>query len=80
LWENDDVKDEDGSQFVMGRTDDIINMAGHRLSTGGMKEVPAAHPAVAECAAIGVADALKGEVPCGFVVLKAESGPRSRIR
>jgi propionyl-CoA synthetase len=58
----------------MGRTDDSINVAGHRLSTGGMKEVPAAHPAVAECAVIGVTDALKGEVPCGFVVLKADSG------
>ena len=55
----------------MGRTDDIINVAGHRLSTGGMEEVLAAHPDVAECAVIGMADALKGEVPCGFVVLKA---------
>ena len=55
----------------MGRTDDIINVAGHRLSTGGMEEVLAAHPDVAECAVIGIADALKGEVPCGFVVLKA---------
>jgi propionyl-CoA synthetase len=64
-------KDQDGSLFVMGRTDDIINVAGHRLSTGGMEEVLAAHPAVAECAVIGLADALKGEVPCGFVVLKS---------
>jgi propionyl-CoA synthetase len=64
-------KNQDGSLFVMGRTDDIINVAGHRLSTGGMEEVLAAHPAVAECAVIGVADAVKGEVPCGFVVLKA---------
>jgi propionyl-CoA synthetase len=55
----------------MGRTDDIINVAGHRLSTGGMEEVLASHPAVAECAVIGVKDALKGEAPCGFVVLKA---------
>ena len=55
----------------MGRTDDIINVAGHRLSTGGMEEVLASHPDVAECAVIGVKDALKGEVPCGFVVLKA---------
>src|SRR5258707_2546992 len=55
----------------MGRTDDIINVAGHRLSTGGMEEVLAAHPDVAECAVIGIADALKGEVPCGFVVLKS---------
>jgi len=54
----------------MGRTDDIINVAGHRLSTGGMEEVLAAHPAVAECAVIGVHDDLKGEVPCGFVTLK----------
>jgi len=63
--------DEDGYVWVMGRTDDIINVAGHRLSTGGMEEVLASHPAVAECAVIGVKDALKGEVPCGFVVLKA---------
>src|SRR4051812_9515398 len=64
-------KDEDGYLFIMGRTDDIINVAGHRLSTGGMEEVLAAHSDVAECAVIGIADALKGEVPCGFVVLKA---------
>src|SRR6202044_3267205 len=64
-------KDEDGYIFVMGRTDDIINVAGHRLSTGGMEEVLAAHQDVAECAVIGIADALKGEVPCGFVVLKS---------
>lgn len=63
--------DEDGYVFVMGRTDDIINVAGHRLSTGGMEEVLASHPDVAECAVIGVKDSLKGEVPCGFVVLKA---------
>ena len=63
--------DDDGYVFVMGRTDDIINVAGHRLSTGGMEEVIASHPDVAECAVIGVKDALKGEVPCGFVVLKA---------
>ena len=55
----------------MGRTDDIINVAGHRLSTGGMEEVLAAHQDVAECAVVGIADALKGEVPAGFVVLKA---------
>ncbi len=64
-------RDEDGYVHVMGRTDDIINVAGHRLSTGGMEEVLAAHPDVAECAVIGMADSLKGEVPCGFVVLKA---------
>jgi propionyl-CoA synthetase len=63
--------DRDGYVWVMGRTDDIINVAGHRLSTGGMEEVLASHPAVAECAVIGVKDALKGEVPCGFVVLKS---------
>jgi propionyl-CoA synthetase len=56
---------------VMGRTDDIINVAGHRLSTGGIEEVLAAHQDVAECAVIGIKDAIKGEVPCGFVVLKA---------
>jgi propionyl-CoA synthetase len=63
--------DEDGYLFIMGRTDDIINVAGHRLSTGGMEEVLAAHSDVAECAVIGIADALKGEVPCGFIVLKS---------
>jgi propionyl-CoA synthetase len=64
-------KDADGYLYVMGRTDDIINVAGHRLSTGGMEEVLASHQDVAECAVIGVKDELKGEVPCGFVVLKA---------
>jgi propionyl-CoA synthetase len=63
--------DEDGYVFVMTRTDDIINVAGHRLSTGGIEEVLAAHPDVAECAVIGVADAVKGQVPVGFLVLKA---------
>lgn len=63
--------DDDGYVFVMGRTDDVINVAGHRLSTGAMEEALAAHPAVAECAVIGVADPLKGQVPRGFVVLKA---------
>ena len=62
--------DEDGYLYVMSRTDDIINVAGHRLSTGGMEEVLAGHPAVAECAVIGVADQLKGQVPLGFAVLK----------
>jgi propionyl-CoA synthetase len=64
-------KDEDGYIFVMGRTDDIINIAGHRLSTGGMEEVLASHQDVAECAVLGVKDELKGEVPCGFIVLKS---------
>src|SRR4029079_2208632 len=63
--------DEDGYVYIMGRTDDIINVAGHRLSTGGNEEVLASHPDVAECAVIGIKDELKGEVPCGFVVLKA---------
>jgi propionyl-CoA synthetase len=63
--------DSDGYVYIMGRTDDIINVAGHRLSTGGMEEVLASHPAVAECAVIGVKDSLKGEVPCGLVVLKS---------
>ena len=63
--------DEDGYLYVMGRTDDVINVAGHRLSTGGMEEALASHPAVAECAVIGVADTFKGQVPRGFVVLKA---------
>jgi propionyl-CoA synthetase len=64
-------KDEDGYLYIMGRTDDIINVAGHRLSTGGMEEVLSAHKDVAECAVIGIADPLKGEIPCGFLVLKA---------
>jgi propionyl-CoA synthetase len=63
--------DEAGYVFVMARTDDIINVAGHRLSTGAMEEVLASHPDVAECAVIGVADQLKGQLPVGFVVLKA---------
>jgi len=63
--------DEDGYVFVMTRTDDIINVAGHRLSTGGIEEVLASHPDVAECAVIGVNDQLKGQVPLGFLVLKA---------
>ncbi len=64
-------KDADGYIFVMSRTDDIINVAGHRLSTGGMEEVLASHPDVAECAVLGIKDELKGEVPCGFIVLKS---------
>ena len=64
-------KDADGYLYIMGRTDDIINVAGHRLSTGGMEEVLASHPDVAECAVIGMKDALKGEQPCGFAVLKS---------
>ncbi|MEZ5847813.1 MAG: propionyl-CoA synthetase [Geminicoccaceae bacterium] len=64
-------KDENGYLFIMSRIDDIINVAGHRLSTGGMEEVLAGHADVAECAVLGVADQLKGELPMGFVVLKA---------
>jgi len=63
--------DEDSYVFVMSRTDDIINVAGHRLSTGAMEEVLAAHPDVAECAVVGVADAMKGQLPVGFLVLNA---------
>jgi propionyl-CoA synthetase len=63
--------DEDGYVFVMARTDDIINVAGHRLSTGAIEEVLASHSDVAECAVIGVADELKGQLPVGFLVLKA---------
>ena len=66
--------DGDGDVWVMGRTDDIINVAGHRLSTGAMEEVLAAHPAVAECAVVGARDEVKGQVPIGLVVLKAGSG------
>lgn len=64
------IMDEDGYLFIMARTDDIINCAGHRLSTGAMEEVCAMHPDVAECAVIGIADELKGQIPCGFLVLK----------
>jgi propionyl-CoA synthetase len=64
-------QDEEGYLFVMGRTDDVINVAGHRLSTGSMEAVISGHPAVAECAVIGVADELKGQVPRGFIVLKS---------
>jgi len=63
-------RDEDGYLYIMARTDDIINVAGHRLSTGGMEEVLSKHPDVAECAVIGVADDLKGQLPVGFLVLK----------
>ena len=63
--------DDDNYLFIMARTDDIINVAGHRLSTGGMEEVVAEHPDVAECAVIGIADAMKGQVPCGFIVLNS---------
>ena len=63
--------DEDGYVYIMARTDDIINVAGHRLSTGGMEEVLASHPDVAECAVLGIADKLKGQIPAGFIVLNA---------
>ena len=62
--------DDDGYLYIMARTDDVINVAGHRLSTGAMEEVLASHPAVAECAVIGVADSLKGQMPLGFLCLK----------
>ena len=63
-------RDEDGYVFVMGRTDDVINVAGHRLSTGRIEEVVAEHPAVAECAVVGIADAEKGQVPVGLLLMK----------
>ncbi|MCA8883362.1 MAG: propionyl-CoA synthetase, partial [Rhodobacteraceae bacterium] len=65
------MKDEDGYVYIMARTDDVINVAGHRLSTGGMEEVLAGHPDVAECAVIGVTDTLKGQMPMGFLCLNA---------
>ncbi len=68
------MKDENDYVYVMARTDDVINVAGHRLSTGGMEEVLASHPDVAECAVVGVADKLKGQLPIGFVVLNARCG------
>jgi propionyl-CoA synthetase len=64
-------RDADGYLYIMSRVDDIINVAGHRLSTGAMEEVLAGHPDIAECAVVGVADEIKGEVPVGFVVTKA---------
>ncbi|MCG6859317.1 MAG: propionyl-CoA synthetase [Salaquimonas sp.] len=63
--------DEDNYLYIMARTDDIINVAGHRLSTGAMEEVVAAHPDVAECAVVGIADRLKGQIPAGFIILKS---------
>src|SRR5919198_88099 len=72
-------KDEDGYVYIMSRVDDIINVAGHRLSTGGMEEVLASHPAVAECAVVGVADEIKGEVPVGLVVLKSGVKTEPRV-
>jgi propionyl-CoA synthetase len=63
--------DEDGYVYIMARTDDVINVAGHRLSTGGMEEVLSKHPDVAECAVVGVADSFKGQLPVGFLVLKS---------
>ncbi len=63
-------RDEDDYLFIMARTDDIINVAGHRLSTGAMEDVVASHPDVAECAVLGIADDLKGQIPAGFIVLK----------
>ncbi|MEL7255657.1 MAG: propionyl-CoA synthetase [Pseudomonadota bacterium] len=72
--------DEDGYLYIMARTDDVINVAGHRLSTGGMEEVLAAHPDVAECAVIGVTDQLKGQLPVGFVCLsKGVNRPHADI-
>ena len=71
--------DDDGYVFIMSRTDDIINVAGHRLSTGAMEEVCAGHPDVAECAVIGVADAIKGQVPAGFLVLKSNVSRESSL-
>ncbi len=72
--------DADGYIYIMGRVDDVINVAGHRLSTGGMEEVVAKHQDVAECAVIGVNDVLKGQVPIGFIVLKAGvSKPNNEI-
>ncbi len=62
--------DEDGYVFIMGRTDDVINVAGHRLSTGEMEEVVASHPAVAECCVVGASDELRGQIPVGLVLLK----------
>jgi propionyl-CoA synthetase len=72
--------DEDGYLYIMARTDDVINVAGHRLSTGGMEEVLASHPDVAECAVIGVSDPLKGQLPMGFLCLsKGATTPPEQV-
>ena len=72
--------DADGYIYIMARTDDVINVAGHRLSTGGMEEVLANHPDVAECAVIGVTDGLKGQLPLGLVCLtKGVNRPHDEI-
>jgi len=71
--------DKDGYLFIMGRIDDVINVAGHRLSTGGMEEVVSKHPDVAECAVIGVEDPLKGQVPVGFIVLKSGTSKEDEL-
>ena len=71
--------DEDGYVFVMSRTDDIINVAGHRLSTGAIEEVLCSHPDVAECAVVGIQDNLKGQVPMGFLVLKSGSVQTNKV-
>ena len=63
-------RDEDGYVYIMGRIDDVMNIAGHRLSTGELEEVVAGHPAVAECTVIGIADAAKGQIPLGLLLLK----------
>lgn len=71
--------DEDGYLFIMGRTDDVINVAGHRLSTGEMEEIVAGHPAVAECAVIGIEDVDKGQVPVGLLILKDGSNQELEV-
>ena len=71
--------DEDGYLFIMGRADEVINVAGHRLSTGMIEEIVAKHPDVAECAVLGVADNLKGQVPIGFVVMKSGSSKAKNV-
>ena len=74
------IIDEDGYLYIMARTDDVINVAGHRLSTGAMEEVLSSHPDVAECAVIGVADQLKGQLPLGFLCLTSGVGrPESEV-
>ncbi|KAJ3086266.1 hypothetical protein HDU96_004980, partial [Phlyctochytrium bullatum] len=67
--------DKEGNVHILGRTDDVLNVAGHRLSAGGMEEIVSAHPKIAECAVIGQTDTLKGETPIGFIVLKRGVSP-----
>jgi propionyl-CoA synthetase len=74
------IRDKDGYYFILGRTDDVINVAGHRLGTREIEEAVNMHPGIAECAVVGVADALKGQMPLAFAVAKANLDEEARLR